>query len=355
MEGKNITDQAQAPIDAPSSTGAQPHTKPGRRGCWRVLVIVAGVCLSIVVLAVIGVFILGAAGVLGGKSVHLNNEPAWSPDGTQIAFASDRKGNDDIFVMNSDGSQVRQLTSNPFAYLYFIFGNADDYGPTWSADGKRIAFVSGRDNTMWGYVDTDIFIVDRDGRNVVKWKGSQFGRVEKYPAWDPGGCCITYSVSTDPGYLKTSAYSIYGAVIDSGASTQLTNDEATNYAPTWSPDGSRIAFETNRNVDYDLYVMNYDGSDLTQLTNTPEIIEASPAWSPDGKRIAFVAGQRKGDIYLMDADGTHVVQLTHASASSYDPAWSPDGKRIVFVSDEGGVENIYVMDADGTNIVQLTH
>jgi len=311
MGGKNITDQPQAPIDAPSSTGAQPHAKPARRGCWRVLLIVAGVCLSIVVLAVIGVLIMGVAGLLGGKSVHLNNGPAWSPDGTQIAFVSDRKGSYDIYVMNNDGSQVRQLTSNPFAYLYFIIGNADDYGPTWSPDGKRIAFISGRDNTMWTYVDTDIFIMDRDGRNVVKWKGAQFGHDEEYPAWSPDGCCITYSISTDLGYLKTGAYSIYGAVIDSGGSSQLTNDEATNYAPAWSPDGKRIAFQSNRDGNFDLYVMDKNGSNLTQLTNSPDT-EVSPAWSPDGKRIAFVADQgRVENIYVMDADGTNIVQLTH--------------------------------------------
>jgi Tol biopolymer transport system component len=354
MESNDITEPAQAPIDAPSSTGAQPQAKPARRGCWRVLWIAVGSCLSLVALAVIGVLVLGAAGFLGGKSEHRNYEPTWSPDGTQIAFVSDRKGNTDIYVMNSDGSNVRQLTSNPFAELYFIFDNSVDYGPTWSPDSQRIAFISGRDNIMWGYVDSDIFIMDRDGRNVVKWEGSQLGREEKYPAWSPDGCCIVYSMSTDPGYLQTGALSIYVARVDSFGGTQLTADEAVNVTPAWSPDGKRIIFRSNRDDDFEFFVMNKDGSNLTQLTHMPDAI-ASPDWSKDGKRIAFISGKGKVDIYLMDADATHVVQLTHTTGNAYMPAWSPDGKRIAFVSDEGGVENIYVMDADGTNIVQLTH
>jgi len=355
MEGEDITEQEQAPIDDPSSTGAVPHVKPALRGCWWVLLIIAGVCLSLVALVVIGVLVLGVDGFLSGKSEHRNRDPAWSPDGTQIAFVSDRKGNPDIFVMNSDGSQVKQLTSNPFAELYSNFGNAADNGPTWSPDSKRIAFISGRDNTLRSYVDTDIFIMDRDGHNVVKWDGPQLGRVVIFPAWDPSGCCLAYSESTHPGNLNTDAYSIYRAEVVSSFPRRLTKDEATNFTPAWSPDGRRIVFATNRNDDFDLYVMDYDGSNLTRLTNAPGISEIEPAWSPDGERIAFVAAQKKAVILLMEIDGSNFVRLTNTSVNSYDPAWSPDGKRIAFVSDEGGVENIYVINADGTDIVQLTH
>jgi dipeptidyl aminopeptidase/acylaminoacyl peptidase len=145
---------------------------------------------------------------------------------------------------------------------------------------------------------------------------------------------------------------------DGSAPTRLTNNAASDAAPAWSPDGRRIAFES----DSEIFVMNADGSAPTRLTNNAAS-DAAPAWSPDGQRIAF-SSDRDGnsEIYVMNADGSALTRLTHNAASDGMPAWSPDGQRIAFDSDRDGIDlvlqrgiEIYVMNADGSAPTRLTN
>ena len=119
-----------------------------------------------------------------------------------------------------------------------------------------------------------------------------------------------------------------------------------------SEDG-KIAFESDRDGDFEVFVMNADGTGVTQLTNNDDW-DAVPAWSPNGKQIAFVS-DRDGDleIFVMNADGTGVTRLTDHDADDWGPVWSPNGKQIVFTSDRYGDEEIFVMNADGSNVVSL--
>ena len=119
-----------------------------------------------------------------------------------------------------------------------------------------------------------------------------------------------------------------------------------------SEDG-KIAFESDRDGDLEIFVMNADGTGVTQLTNN-DADDWHPVWSPNGKQIAF-QGDRDGDdeIFVMNADGTGGTQLTDHDADDWGPVWSPNGKQIAFQSDRYGDDEIFVMDADGSNVVSL--
>ncbi len=152
---------------------------------------------------------------------------------------------------------------------------------------------------------------------------------------------------------------IYTVNPDGSGLARLTNSDVGDIAPAWSPDGTRIAFgcgigaETDggfRTVGpRDICVMDADGRGSVCLTNDP-VADGEPTWSPDGSRIAF---RRAGDIYTMKPDGTEVTRLTTVASAS-EPDWSPDGTKIAFTSRRGLGREIHVMDADGTGAVNLT-
>jgi len=147
--------------------------------------------------------------------------------------------------------------------------------------------------------------------------------------------------------------------VDGTNPTNLTNNPAWDYGPAWSPDGTKIAFVSWRDGLSEIYVMNTDGTNPIRLTNDPvygSVYDESPTWSPDGTKIAFDS-TRDGnyEIYVMNADGTSPTRLTINTALDFGSAWSPDGTKIAFVSWRDGNPEIYVMNANGTNPTNLTN
>jgi Tol biopolymer transport system component len=142
---------------------------------------------------------------------------------------------------------------------------------------------------------------------------------------------------------------------DGSAQRRLTNHPGEDYWPTWSPDGTHIAFASEHDGNFEIYVMDADGGDQRRLTNN-SADDLEPAWSPDGAQIALmVYSAGKSSIYAIDADGSNRRRLVGSSGNDSLPAWSPDGTQIVFVSDRDGNPEIYVMDADGSDQRRLTN
>src|SRR5882724_5207201 len=151
---------------------------------------------------------------------------------------------------------------------------------------------------------------------------------------------------------------------DSTGATRLTSNPTLDDRPAWSPDGIKIAFQSNRADHTEIYMMDANGSGVIRLTdNLPNQCthpfgcpgESAPSWSPDGTKIALDPLFRGREIYLANVDGSGVTQLTHNVATDAYPAWSPDGTKIAFGSDRDGNGELYVMNADGSGVVRLTH
>jgi TolB protein len=150
-------------------------------------------------------------------------------------------------------------------------------------------------------------------------------------------------------------FEIYTMNADGTSQTRLTFNGASDFDPSWNAAGTKIAFASNRDGNFEIYTMNADGTAQTRLTNNA-VTDGKPAWSPDGTKIVFDTNRDGNfEIYTMNADGTVPTRLTNNPALDSQAAWSPDGTKIAFRSDRDGDGEIFKMNADGTGQTNLTN
>lgn len=285
----------------------------------------------------------------------ITSEPTSTPvptsagDGRVITFVSNRDGSSALHVMNADSGDQRRLADKRIISY------------DWSPDGTRIAFTSLRDERYEIYIMPVPDGLDPD--SIDHWQLTSSDDDDWWPAWSPDSTQIAFTSNRD-GNDEIYVIAVSdGPEADGNAPRLLTDNRGgQDVDPTWSPDGSRIAFVSDRDGNDEIYVMNADGTDQQRLTNN-DVDDWWPAWSPDGTRIAFTSGRDGNDeIYVMaapngsEAGGSDQRRLTNTDAKNWCPAWSLDGSQIVFQSVPIGQWNwnIYVMNSDGTNQQQLT-
>jgi hypothetical protein len=168
--------------------------------------------------------------------------------------------------------------------------------------------------------------------------------LDRFPSWSPDGTKIAFERNLSGNF------EVFVMNADGTNETRLTNSPNADLCPQWSPDGTKIVFRSSRDGNEEIYVMNANGTGQTRLT-TNSVFEDFPSFSPDGTKIVF---QRNPQIVVMNADGTNPVQLTSVG-NNFDPAFSPDGTKIVFDSTRDNNSEIYTMDANGANQTRLTN
>ncbi len=288
-------------------------------------------------------------------------QPRFSPDGRRIAFTSDRGGGDNIWVMNADGSDKRQVTKEEFRLLY---------QPAWSPDGRFIAakkhFTTGRSlgtGEVWLY-----HVSGGGGVLLVKRESERHQKELGEPVFAPGGGAVYYTRNVTPGPIFEYAQDSNGNLFNierydlaTGEVRTVVSGEGGAVRPTPSPDGRKLAFARNREI----YTVDVTGRNLRRITNDTDT-DGDASWSPDGRRLVWASGagsSRGSYLWTGSAAGGAPRQVTfELEGEGYEdrnddvtPAWSPDGTSIAFSRWNLMGGELWTTRADGTGATLVAH
>jgi Tol biopolymer transport system component len=258
----------------------------------------------------------------------------WSPDGKKIAFI-DRDGW--LCLADADGENLSKLAELP------------SFSISWSPDGKKIAS---------GCLDHDIYIVDAGTGELQNLTNSP-DVMESLPVWSPNGKNIAFAIFNPP-YFDISLMDADGT-----NETKLASERGICDELAWVPGGGKVSYtwypediQMPEGICRDICVVDTSDGSRINLTDSPEYDDRYSSWSPDGTKITFSSRRQVNDmqIYVMNIDGSRLSQLTADYRDSYHPSWSPDGRKIACTSSvsQPDRQDIYVIDADGSNVINLT-
>jgi Tol biopolymer transport system component len=309
-----------------------------------------------------------------------DNRPLLSPDGQKILYRSqgaqpsNPEGDQELYLMNaSDGSNQKNLTDNGAAF--------DEQNAQFSPDGRKIAYTSDGEQASNPEADLEVYVMDSDGSNQKNLSNNGSDVHDDSPSFSPDGTKILYySYGAQPSNPEgDDEIYVVNAADGSGQKNLTNNASVSDHNPYFSPNGQKIAYTSqygqasNPEGDEEIYVMNSDGSNQKNLSNNSwATTDLFPSFSPDGQKIAYLSvgeqpSNSEGDdeIYVMNSlDGSGQKNLTNngGGVDEFTPEFSPDGQKIVYTSDgvqssnpEGELE-LYAMNAsDGSNNKNLTN
>lgn len=263
-----------------------------------------------------------------------NSEPVIG----RVVYQNDQRGTKEIYILDLETMESIRVTNNSW----------EDYSPAYAAAFERVAYVSDRED------GTNLYTANLDGSDE-KAVFPQSMMLD-YPDWSPDGNSIV--VSYTPGCTEDAPcnFDLHRFDLPEGVTMQLTDTPESEWVPQWSPDGTKIAFASDRDGDSEIYVMDADGSNLVQLTDNGGY-DGRPRWSPDGKSLSFETDRGGGNwnIWLMNADGSRPRAVTpDESGNNWMQFWSPDGNWLVFVSDRDGNSELYIININSREQQRLT-